>query len=132
MIISGETISIIALSLLGLALFWFITHPRKRTEEDTQYYENWHLWYAWYPIRMSSNKIIWLRYVERRNIFKGGFVDTWWEREYRFPETTDQLISKWKREREQYPQNSVEIDKKYSLLLKTGKYYTLPQTNRRF
>ncbi|MBI4158252.1 MAG: hypothetical protein HY505_01350 [Candidatus Yanofskybacteria bacterium] len=28
----------------------------------------WHLWFAWRPVRVINGKIVWLKYVERKEI----------------------------------------------------------------
>lgn len=36
--------------------------------------EQWHRWFAWYPVRLADNDCRWLEYVER----KGELDDGWW------------------------------------------------------
>ena len=28
--------------------------------------ENWHYWFAWYPVRLDSDRVAWLQMVERK------------------------------------------------------------------
>lgn len=46
--------------------------------------QKWHKWFAWFPVRVSEDEIVWLVCVERRS----GFKSEWdyfdgWEWEYR-------------------------------------------------
>ena len=61
----------------------------KTSEAKTQYYTNWHKWFAWYPITIferNERKVkLWLEYVERKGrIVSGGISESnWYEWEYR-------------------------------------------------
>jgi hypothetical protein len=43
--------------------------------------KEWHLWYAWYPVRLPDNTCRWLEYISRRGTYF-GYTDIW-EWEYR-------------------------------------------------
>ena len=43
--------------------------------------EKWHSWFAWYPIHIGDNQMVWLERLECRKVY--GVYDIWWY--YRFP-----------------------------------------------
>jgi hypothetical protein len=52
-------------------------------EEKALRLENWHRWFAWYPVRVGSHDCRWLEAVERKGTFRGWIGDPYWEWEYR-------------------------------------------------
>jgi hypothetical protein len=51
-------------------------------EEAVRVRKNWHLWFAWRPVRLDTGRMVWLEKVKR----KGTICDTWegqeWNYEY--------------------------------------------------
>jgi len=46
--------------------------------------EQWHVWYAWRPVRVTDNQIAWLENVERQGIRCAEHVRVeWWIWKYR-------------------------------------------------
>lgn len=46
--------------------------------------EQWHLWWAWHPVRVGPHDCRWLEWIDRKGTFyAGGMGDAWWEYEYR-------------------------------------------------
>jgi hypothetical protein len=43
----------------------------------------WHLWYAWFPVRLADNDCRWFEWVERRIEYYGGVVPMEKQRLYR-------------------------------------------------
>lgn len=39
--------------------------------------KEWHLWFAWYPVRVGPHDCRWLEYVERRSV--GWWDGIYWE-----------------------------------------------------
>ena len=35
----------------------------------------WHKWFAWYPVRISDESLIWLQYVQRKRITESTYLD---------------------------------------------------------
>lgn len=60
------------------------------TTETRQEHEDrmavWRSWFAWYPVRLMSDKCVWLEWVERRSIYLNA-TSVWhsgcWIWEYR-------------------------------------------------
>lgn len=52
-------------------------------EERSKRLEEWHLWFAWYPVRVGPHDCRWLEYVERRMTFFSWGVCGEWLQEYR-------------------------------------------------
>lgn len=49
-------------------------YERKRIRRE--YLENWHDWFAWYPIRMNAIQVVWLETVKRKfEYMNSGIVD---------------------------------------------------------
>lgn len=46
----------------------FFNYPdyiqRARIKRDK--YKEWHDWFAWYPVRIDENRLVWLEIVKRR------------------------------------------------------------------
>lgn len=45
---------------------------KRKKQEDAlvkqiMYERSWHTWFAWYPVRITLGKCVWLETVERRN-----------------------------------------------------------------
>jgi hypothetical protein len=38
--------------------------------------ENWHRWFAWYPVE-ARDSLVWLKWIERRRCY--AVIDEWWE-----------------------------------------------------
>ena len=38
----------------------------QRAQAKRDKYKDWHDWFAWYPVRVDQNRIIWLEKVKRR------------------------------------------------------------------
>ena len=59
-----------------------IHRPKKKNEPLSE----WHPWFAWKPVRVNDDFILWLCYVRRRLViddegnWAGGYIDHW---EYR-------------------------------------------------
>ena len=47
---------------------------------------DWHLWFAWRPVRIEDSMCVWWEYIERRNDGP-SCMDGWDEWKYRWPET---------------------------------------------
>lgn len=45
--------------------------------------EQWHYWFAWYPVRLGSRDCRWLETIERKGKYYGGYSDIGWVWEYR-------------------------------------------------
>jgi len=50
--------------------------------------ENWHRWFAWYPITIATSDDrrmmkCWLETTYRRGTYHGDCEDDWWEWEYK-------------------------------------------------
>ena len=47
---------------------------------------DWHLWFAWFPIKTWDKRIVWLRRVERRLLVKHSYLSgpssEWFEYHY--------------------------------------------------
>jgi len=59
------------------------TAQELRERECQRYFRmrEWHIWYAWHPVRVGSGDCRWLEPVQRRRIY-----DEW---QYRLPGATD-------------------------------------------
>lgn len=44
--------------------------------------KNWHLWFAWYPIKTSYNGYAWLEFVKRRAIYRPASPRKFWYWDY--------------------------------------------------
>lgn len=56
---------------------------QREAEPYFEYYKNWHKWFAWYPVIVSTEHRIWLQFVERRYESGGGVVKDVWHPIYR-------------------------------------------------
>jgi hypothetical protein len=46
--------------------------------------EGWHRWFAWCPVRVESNKCVWLETIERKGTYHyAPGCGEWWTYEYR-------------------------------------------------
>lgn len=45
--------------------------------------EDWHLWFAWKPVRVGEHDCRWLEYVERKGRYCDAGWDAFWSWEYR-------------------------------------------------
>lgn len=45
--------------------------------------EQWHRWFAWYPVRVAENDCRWLEVVERKGTQESSWDDEWIEWRYR-------------------------------------------------
>ena len=45
---------------------------RKQIEKQDRL-RQWHLWFAWLPMRLSESKVVWLQNVYRRKDWYGSF-----------------------------------------------------------
>ena len=34
----------------------------------------WHRWFAWYPVRVSDDYVVWLEFIERRRNYFGDVL----------------------------------------------------------
>lgn len=66
---------------------WKCHSPRVRFRAK-QY---WHLWFAWYPVRLGKRQMAWLEAVERKGTVTYSWQETLWSFEYRSPP------QKWKK-----------------------------------
>jgi len=58
-----------------------IIHYPKKTPRDTTL---WHRWFAWFPVRINDEQLLWLEYVHRKEIPKTyATYDDWTRYEYR-------------------------------------------------
>jgi hypothetical protein len=48
--------------------------------------EQWHWWFAWFPVTTYDGRLVWLRRVMRRKIQKHNHLDggpcDWWQYKY--------------------------------------------------
>lgn len=52
------------------------------TEDDARWYEKWHRWFAWRPVRLDARRVAWMCWVERKD---GGLLSDTIVWEYRLP-----------------------------------------------
>lgn len=60
-----------------------LTSEEKRCIKQN-YLRKWHIWFAWFPVRVSPNTCYWLEKVERKgekHFDYGG--NSWWAWEYK-------------------------------------------------
>jgi hypothetical protein len=50
---------------------------------NPRWYEDWTRWFAWHPVRLDENRIVWLQTVERQDSRPLSDVIVW---EYRLAE----------------------------------------------
>lgn len=53
------------------------------SEERDRRKQEWHLWFAWRPVRVASGECRWLEYVERKGSFWCTYSGSGWDYEYR-------------------------------------------------
>ncbi len=56
-------------------------------ESKKSHLENWHRWFAWYPVRVADFDCRWLETVERQGRNHCFGLDNYWEWKYRVPAT---------------------------------------------
>jgi hypothetical protein len=57
-----------------------IHYPKKQPKDYTQ----WNHWFAWFPVRINDEQLLWLEYVERKEIPKTYVnYEDWTTYEYR-------------------------------------------------
>lgn len=54
-----------------------------RLKDPREIGDDWHTWFAWYPITTINNTTVWLEFVERRVWGTRGGEDVF---SYRFPQ----------------------------------------------
>jgi hypothetical protein len=54
----------------------------KTSWEKHQARKEWHKWFAWYPVRISSHDCRWLETVRRKGTYECSFGDCYWDWEY--------------------------------------------------
>lgn len=45
--------------------------------------DNWHPWFAWFPVEVSNDELRWLETVERKGQRHESYDDVWWSWEYK-------------------------------------------------
>lgn len=55
--------------------------PTRRERIDRL--SEWHLWFAWRPVRIGSHDCRWLETVQRRGAYWEGWGEAFWDWEYR-------------------------------------------------
>lgn len=45
--------------------------------------EQWHRWFAWYPVKISNHDCRWFETIERRGTFWSPWGDAFWHWTYR-------------------------------------------------
>ena len=55
----------------------------ERKAAKIAYKEEWHPWFAWFPVRVGDRDCRWLETVERKGRFFCGYEGTYWIYEYR-------------------------------------------------
>lgn len=43
-----------------------IPSQRRAREREKERYEKWHDWFAWYPVRLDDDRVVWLETIRRR------------------------------------------------------------------
>jgi hypothetical protein len=50
-----------------------IKSQAQRRSDKRERDKQWHPWFAWYPLRFNSKKVVWLQKVYRRADYYGGW-----------------------------------------------------------
>ena len=57
-----------------------INYPKKTPKNKPM----WERWFAWFPVRINDNELVWLEFVERNEIVKTyATMDDWTRYYYR-------------------------------------------------
>lgn len=52
-------------------------------DERLKRLENWHRWFAWFPVKTADHDCRWFEYVERKITYEFCTYDTFTVKEYR-------------------------------------------------
>lgn len=53
----------------------------KRRRDEAR--REWHVWFAWRPVKLEHGDCRWFEFVERREVYVNGYFESYYEWEYR-------------------------------------------------